>query len=227
MGAAVKRPAQALVLTALGGVALRVGVTDEYARYVNEWMRWPLVASGLLLVALAFTVVFEKQDDDHATTPAAWALLIPVVIAFVVQPPALGSYVAERGVNNVESVSYDKAAIAPLPDGETSDMLVYEFVALAATYGDLLVDHDVRMTGFVTRQGDDWFVTRLTMRCCAADASAFRVRVEGAESPPVDQWVQVTGRWIEGTGDSPDAVEPPAVTATDVTPVDEPRRPYE
>lgn len=223
----MNRAAQALVLTAVGGIALRVGVTDEYARYVNEWMRWPLVVSGLLLVALAFTAVFEKQDEGHATTPAAWALLIPVVVAFVVQPPALGSYVAERRVNNVESVSYDKAAIAPLAEGETSEMLVYEFVAIAASYGDMLVDRDVRMTGFVTREGDDWFVTRLTMRCCAADASAFRVRVEGAESPPAEQWVQVTGRWIEGTGDSLDAVEPPAVSATDVTPVDEPVRPYE
>jgi uncharacterized repeat protein (TIGR03943 family) len=227
MGPAVNRPAQALILTALGGVALRVGITDEYTRYVNAWMRWPLVVSGVLLVALAFTVLLRRYDDDHPTTPAAWALLLPVVIGFVVQPPALGSYVAERRVNDVASVSYDEAAVAPLTDGETADMLVSEFVALAATYGEVLAGHDVQLTGFVTRDEEGWYVTRLTMRCCAADAAAFRVRVDGAEAPPDEQWVKVVGRWVEGTGDGTDAAEPPVLTADEVTPVPEPRQHYE
>jgi uncharacterized repeat protein (TIGR03943 family) len=231
----VNRAAQAVVLTAIGGVALRVGITDEHTRYVNEWMRWPLVVSGVLLVALAFTTVLgrghgaalDAEDDDHDTTPAAWALLIPVVIGFVVQPPALGSYVAERGVNDVAAVSYDEAAVAPLPAGQTTDMLVSEFVAMAASYGEVLVDRDIRLRGFVTRDGDDWFVTRLTMRCCAADASAFRVRVDGAEAPAENSWVAVVGTWVEGTGDSFEATEPPALSEAKVTPISEPKQTYE
>ncbi len=228
MDAPVNRAAQAVVLTALGGVALRVGVTDEWARYVNAWMRWPLIVSGVLLVALAFTVVLRRTgDDEHPATPAVWALLLPIVIAFVVQPPALGGYVAERRVNDVAAVSYDEPAFAPLADGASTPMLVSEFVATAATYGEVLVDHDVLLTGFVTRDGDDWYVTRLTMRCCAADASAFRVGVEGAAAPAEGQWVEVTGQWVEGTGDSVESAEPPSVTAGEVTEIAAPKKPYE
>lgn len=224
----MNRNAQAVVLTAIGAVALRVGITDEHTRYVNEWMRWPLIVSGVLLVGLAFTTVFgRREDDEHPATPAVWALLLPVVIGFVVQPPALGGYVADRRVNDVASVSYDKAAVASLAEGQTHDMLVSEFVALASTYGEVITDRDVKLTGFVTRDDDGWYVTRLTLRCCAADAAAFRVRVEGAEPPPDNQWIEVVGTWVEGTGEGADATEAPAVTAGEVTEIPEPRQHYE
>lgn len=233
----MNRNAQAIVLTALGAVALRVGITDEYARYVNEWMRWPLVVSGALLVALAFTRVFGRDDapaleehGEHGGSRAIWALLVPIVVAFVIQPPALGAYVADRRVNEVRPDA--QAAVAPLADGATTDMLVSEFVALAATYGQDLEGHDVRLTGFVTRDGDDWFVTRLAISCCAADASAFRVQVRGVTAPAEEQWVQVTGQWVRGTGDgaSTEGAETPVLDVADpaaVVAIDEPRRPYE
>lgn len=223
----MNRSAQALVLTAVGGVALRVGITDEYTRYVNEWMRWPLVVSGVLVLGLALTALFPRYDDEHPTTPAAWALLIPVVIAFVVQPPALGSYLADRRVNDVAAVGYDEATVAPLDPDEVNDVPVAEFVALAASYGEVLVDRDVRLRGFVTRDGDDWFVTRLSIRCCAADASAFRIRVDDSESPPKEQWVDVVGQWVEGSGEGVDASEPPAITASEVTEIAAPKQTYE
>lgn len=224
----MNRSAQAVILTAIGAVALRVGITDEYTRYVNEWMRWPLVVSGALLVALAFSTVFGGHDEeDHRTTPAAWALLVPVVIAFVVQPPALGAYVADRRVNDVASVSYDEAAVAPLGEGRTHEMLVSEFVALAATYGDVITDRDVRLTGFVTRDDDGWYVTRLTLRCCAADAAAFKVRVDGVDAPPDNQWVAVVGTWVRGTGEGAAATEAPALAASEVVEVPEPKQHYE
>lgn len=227
MDAAVNRNAQTVVLTAIGAIALRIGITDEWTRYVNEWMKWPLILSGALLVALAFSTVVGGRHDNHPTTPAAWALLIPVVIAFVVQPTALGAYVADRRVNDVEAVSYDEAAVAQLAEGEIHAMLVSEFVALAATYGEVITDRDVKLTGFVTRDDDGWYLTRLTLRCCAADAAAFRVRVDGAEAPPDNQWVTVVGQWVAGTGEGVDATEAPAVTASDVDTIREPKQHYE
>lgn len=231
----MNRNAQAVVLTALGAVALRVGATDEHAQYVNSWMQWPLIVSGALMVLLAFTRVFERPgaggdehaDGGHRATPAVWALLLPVTVAFVVQPPALGAYVADRRVNEVGASSYEEAAVAPFPEGQTNDVLVSEFVTLAATYGEVLEGNEFRLVGFVTRDDDEWFVTRLSISCCAADAAAFRVQVQGAESPAEEQWVEVVGRWVSGTGDGVDPAEAPAVEASSVTPVDAPKRQYE
>ncbi|GAA1511563.1 TIGR03943 family putative permease subunit [Nocardioides humi] len=227
----MNRNAQSVVLAALGAVALRVGVTDEYARYVNDWMKWPLVVSGVAMVGLAFLAVFSRRHDEHESSPAVWALLLPIVIAFVVQPPALGAYVAERRANDVTAVKYDKAAVAPLPEGQVSDVLVSEFVAYASAYGEVLTGHQVRLLGFVTHDEDGWYVTRLSISCCAADALAFRVRVDdaavSADAPADEQWVEVVGSWVEGTGEGLGAEDAPIIAATEVTPTSPPKRPYE
>lgn len=234
----MNRNAQAVVLTALGAVALRVGVTDEHTQYVNSWMQWPLIVSGALMVALAFTRVFERTehagehsgehgDGGHRATPAVWALLLPVVVAFVVQPPALGSYVADRRVNEVGSASYDEAAVALFSSGEVNDVTVSEFVALASTYGEVLEGNEFRLVGFVTSDDGEWFVTRLSISCCAADAAAFRVRVDGEGAPPDEQWVEVVGTWISGTGEGVDPSSAPALAASSVEVVAAPKRQYE
>ncbi|WP_408897793.1 TIGR03943 family putative permease subunit [Nocardioides sp. R1-1] len=223
----MNRNAQAVVLAAIGAVALRVGVTDEYARYVNDWMKWPLVVSGAAMVALAFLAVFSSRYDDSDSSRAVWALLLPVVVAFVVQPPALGAYVAERRANDVAAVQIDKAAVAALPAGQVNDLLVSEFVAYASAYPEVLTEREVRLVGFATHDGDGWYVTRLSISCCAADALAFRVRVDGADAPADEQWVEVVGSWVSGTGEGVGATDPPVLAATAVTPVQEPKRPYE
>ncbi len=232
----MNRAAQTLVLTALGGVALRVAWTGEYARYVNEWMRWPLFVSGLLLVGLALNAVLDKDGDrdevgddhEHSTTRFAWLLLLPVLVAFVVQPPALGSYVAQRRANDLSASAYTDAAIAPLPADEVTPLPIASFVARAATDdGSSLVGGPVRLTGFVTSGGGDWFVTRLAISCCAADAAAFRVRVDGVDAPADEQWIEVEGTWVEGTGVTTGRDDAPALLADDVTLIGEPDRPYE
>ncbi len=60
----MNRTAQALVLTAIGGVSLRIGITSEYANYVNEWMRWPLVVSGVLLIGLAIAATVSSLMSE-------------------------------------------------------------------------------------------------------------------------------------------------------------------
>lgn len=226
MVAAVNRAAQALALTALGGVALRVGWTDEHLRYVQEWMRWPLLISGALLVALAFTVVLGKRHaEGEPTSRAAWALVIPVAVAFIVQPPALGAYTADRGVNKIPDGA--EPAVAGFAEDEVNDVEVAQFVVMAASHGEELAGVSVRMTGFVTSDADGWFVNRVSIRCCAADAAAFQVRIDGLEAPPDEEWVEVIGTWQEGTGTSYDVDDPPVLLAEELTEVDEPRNVYE
>lgn len=223
----MSRTAQIIVLTALGGVALRVGVTQEYANYVQEWMRWPLVVSGVLLVGLAILAsVGRLHDDEHPTGPVAWLLVLPIVVGFVVQPPALGAYVADRRANKADATRYSEPSVAGLEETGVNEIPVSNFIARAATDdGSTLAGATVRLTGFVSGDDGTWHVTRLAIACCAADAAAFRVEVEGAEAPPKDQWVEVTGTWVEGTGTELGGT--PVLAAEDVEYVDEPARPYE
>ena len=116
----------------------------------------------------------------------------------------------------------------PLPGGSPLVLPLADFDVRAVwdTSGSLR-GRQVRLTGFVTpRKGGGWYVARLTISCCAADAQTYKVEVRGIAAPPADSWVEVTGVWTpDGQAGRPDAV--PALTVTRLTRIPEPRDPYE
>ena len=226
------RQTQGLLLAFLGTVLLRLSLSDNYLRYVTDWMKWPILASGLVMVLLAIGPIFLDPDNtraaghEHSGVPrATWLLLLPGLVTFVISPPELGSYLAERRAN--QSAAAAPAEVAPLAEGRTSALTLQEFVWRAQSGGVSLADRSVTLTGFVSHEGDQWFVTRMTIGCCAADALAFRVAVddEGVARPPRDQWVRVTGQYVAGSGGSVDA--DPVITAEQVVEIDKPRQTYE
>jgi uncharacterized repeat protein (TIGR03943 family) len=152
-------------------------------------------------------------------------LVLPGLVAFTLTPPELGAFTAERQANAVAPQSSDPIYI-PLTAKEAASLKVREFVWRAATQdGMTLKGREVTLTGFVARAGDDWFVSRLTIDCCAADARAWRARVVGAVPPPRDQWVAVTGTHVESTGTG--YARDPVIAASRVVRVERPRNPYE
>lgn len=227
------RQTQALLLAFLGAVLLRMSLSDAYLRYVTEWMKWPILASGVIMLLLAVGPLFgdpdkaggpEHDGHGHAGVPrSTWLLLLPGLIVFVISPPELGSFLAERRAN--QSAAAEPAVVAELSGDETNELPLQEFVWRAQSGGDTLVDRSVSLTGFASHEGDHWYVTRLTIGCCAADALAFRVQVDGADRPERDQWVRITGTYVEGTGVSPS--EDPVIEADEVTEIKKPRQTYE
>jgi uncharacterized repeat protein (TIGR03943 family) len=97
--------------------------------------------------------------------------------------------------------------------------------------GRSLKGRTVRMTGFVTQDDDGtWYVTRLYVTCCAADATASKVEIRGTDlsgPPPTDAWVTVTGTWRPKGGLGSDAAWPPVLDAGSVVRVKQPSDPYE
>lgn len=236
---------QVVVLTLVGALLVRISLTGEYTRFVNEWLRWPLVVTGALLVLVSFahlvglsgdredTPGAEGDGHEHADGHAhgvplsAWFLLAPVFVVFVVAPPALGSYVAERRSNAYPPP--DRVAMNALPAGEVVDTTVREFV-VRAQYdpGRSLEDRVVRMVGFVsTNARGEWFLTRLSVGCCAADAAAYKIEVTGhVDQPPEDSWIELTGTWVP-TSEEQRGATTPEIVAQRVVPTEEPARPYE
>ncbi|MFJ8047838.1 TIGR03943 family putative permease subunit [Streptomyces luteogriseus] len=157
----------------------------------------------------------------------AWFLTLPALALLLFPPPALGSYSAEREAD--QRAAQGVGTFPALPSGNPVDLALGEFGSRAVyDSGRSLKDRTVRLTGFVTRDGDGtWYVTRLLVSCCAADATTARAEVRGVEAPPVDTWVTVTGTWHpEGEPGSPEAW-PPVVDATSLRRVRQPENPYE
>lgn len=226
---------QGLVLAFLGVVLVRLAVGGDYLSFVTPWMRWPIIVSGVLLIAMAAApalglteakAVEEGHAGDHGVPAVTWLLLLPGLVVFTVSPPALGAYLAERRADDVPSVS-PTSTFSPLPAGDPVDVELEEFVWRAQVdEGVTLRDRTVRLTGFVSEGDDGWYVTRMSIACCAADATVVRVQVDGdTDAPERDSWVQVTGTWTTGSGTDRRAV--PRILPTNVLPVQSPQQTYQ
>lgn len=233
------------MLTLLVGAAvLRISLFSAlYLRYVQSGLRPYLVASGVLLVLLGVAAGVRAarevpdgdedphdhgHDHSHTTGPRlAWLLTVPATALLLFPPPALGSYSAAR--EDAQRAAQGVGAFPVLPAGDPVDLSVASFTSRAIyDSGHSLKGRTVRLTGFVTH-GDDgtWYVTRLLVSCCAADATTSKVQVHGADAPPTDTWVTVTGTWHPKGKLGSTAAWPPLMDAKTVKKVREPSDPYE
>ncbi|QLH26354.1 TIGR03943 family protein [Streptomyces sp. Rer75] len=247
----MKRNIQVLLLLFLGVGLLHISLlSDLYLRYVRPGLQPALIASGVLLIVLGAVSAardgfpfnrpraHHDQDSDHghghghAGGPrVAWLLYVPALTILFLAPPALGSYTAARDDAKAPTAPKPSApgsSLFPaLPAGQAVEMSLNDFTSRAVwdTSGTLK-GRTVRLTGFVTpgRHGT-WYVSRLAISCCAADATVRKVRVHAAAAPPADAWVTVTGTW-HPTGEVGTDGAAPALDATAVQRVPEPKDPY-
>jgi uncharacterized repeat protein (TIGR03943 family) len=249
----VTRDVGGVLLVLVGGAVLRISVGDVYLRYVKESLRPWLLASGAILVLLGLLTLLDvwrssraeaadapaeaatdAQDHDHAhghdhaAPRAAWLLLLPVLAIFLVAPPALGAYSAERETAVVTAPA-DDSGVEPLPPGDPVDLLLSDYASRAIwDDGRSLAGRTVALTGFVSAAPDGgWYLTRLSLSCCAADAIATKITVKDAPyAPPSNTWVTVTGEWIPGGGTQSETAIP-WVKAREMAEVPVPKNPYE
>ena len=245
----MRREVQSILLVLIGGALIRLSISGAYENFVKPRLGPYLISAGVVLVVLglwgalradplrrgapkvqpldtneAAQAIITIDGDKHRCPRTAWLLLLPVLTIFLVAPPPLGSFAAGRG-----AVSVPQPAFGHLPAlrGDPSNLDVVDFV-VRAVWDDskTLKGHRVRMTGFVTEaSGGGWYLTRLRISCCAADAEPFKIKALAAPPFPVDTWVRVVGEWVPGAGlHRSDAI--PVVKVESVVEVAQPTNPY-
>ncbi|NEC84700.1 TIGR03943 family protein [Streptomyces sp. SID12501] len=181
---------------------------------------------------------YDGGDDGHGHSHGhghghghgprvAWLLTLPALALLLFPPPALGSYSADREA--AQRAAQGVGTFPALAAGNPLELTVGEFSSRAIfDSGRSLKGRTVRLTGFVTH-GDDgaWYVTRLLVSCCAADASTSKVEIRDADAPVTDTWITVTGTWVPKGKLGSDAAWPPVLDARSVKKVAEPSNPYE
>jgi uncharacterized repeat protein (TIGR03943 family) len=181
------------------------------------------------------------HGHDHGKTPrVAWLLLAPVAVAFIVAPPALGSWGLNKSSNAAVAATRG-ANFASLPAGKDHQMPTTEFVARAFdAKGIALKDRSVTIEAFVVNQvGNEITVARYSIACCAADGLAAQVAIRITKNPSNGSviaenayrnvannqgayWLRATGTFGGLTAD-----EKPIMLATSVTPIPPPANAYE
>ena len=237
----MNRYAQSLLLIVLGAAVAWITLpTTEYLNYVRPGFKVPLLGAALVLIVLGAAGLrrapTHADDDghghDHARGPrVAWLLGLPVLVIAVIAPPALGSYMAERGAARPPAPPTDRRYGAIAVSVAPREMSHGEFIgrAFQAQRGNPAALEDVRvlLTGFVTpRRAGGWYLTRMKIACCAGDAVPFRVVVHGAAQPPADRWVQVVGTWRRPPAGTPPTDEQ-ALDAAQTVQVPRPEHPYD
>jgi uncharacterized repeat protein (TIGR03943 family) len=174
-------------------------------------------------------VVDAGHSHSHHRLPrVAWLLLVPVFCLLVVDPPALGAAAAAR--QSPVAAKPVEAQARGLPrsgDAATPVTLtVRDYSEWAVWDKESLRHHAFRLTGFVTPgKNGTWYLTRIGITCCVADAMAYMVEIRGQRQPPKNQWLQVTGMWAEPTKHPDGAIA--AIDATSLRPITAPANPYE
>lgn len=245
---------QGALLLAVGGVALRLGLTDAALSYVRPGLRPPLAVAGVLLCLLGLAAVVRAfaaeraaaagedlggpdQDGhghDHGSGPGVgWLLVLPLVALLLVAPPPLGSFAAAR---QSDVIPIDTTSLyGPLPAEEAGavPLTLSNFVARALYDEERSLDGArVRLIGFVsdTDAGDGYQLSRFVVGCCAADGRAVDVVLADGEAPPaLDSWLEVEGTWVPQAEVQPGeaTVEPPVLEVVSRREVAAPAQPYE
>jgi uncharacterized repeat protein (TIGR03943 family) len=251
---AVSPAAGGTTLVLVGVMLGRLAITGEHQRFVRTGMGPWLLLTGAAMIVLGLVPLIASlrsrpaagadahdgdahdgdahdgdahDGDAHDHGPGGdrvtWLLLVPVAVLLLVTPPALGSFGVDRVTVSIGSGGRTFTSLAgPGP----APMTLLEVDQRAADRNGASIGAvPLRLTGFVA--GDDGGGIRLAryqIACCAADAVAALVRLEGDVSPrPArDTWVSVTGVY---TGVDAEGV--PRVRVTDLHPVPTPVDPYE
>ena len=252
----MSRDVGSIIMILIGGALLRITSQDIYLRYVKESLKPWLIASGVILIVLGLlqladvwrTARREQAGDaqlagqgehlvdaeSHPAPRIAWLLVVPILAIFLIAPPALGAFTAERQ-SSVTTAPAATAQAPPLPSGDPVALALNDYASRAIwDDGKTLVGRNVSMTGFATSAPNGgWYLTRLTLTCCAADATVTKILVLGADSsssptpvPPTNSWVTVIGQWLPGGGTQSETAIA-HVQAHTVTPVPTPTNPYE
>jgi uncharacterized repeat protein (TIGR03943 family) len=230
----VNRVSQNLVLILLGGLMLGISAfSTEYVNYVKPGFRPFLIAAGVIVTLIGVAGLVQElrgsrqeHGHHHHGPHVAWLLCLPAFIVLMISPPALGSFAASRSETAPPPSDVAQAFKPIKAKGEKPvDLPLGEYMYRSwEKGGKSLAGKTLRLVGFVTpsKKTDRWYVTRMHMNCCAADAYAIKIAVLGVPQPAADSWIEVTGTSIKVKPD-----QTPQLSATGVRPVKMPEQPYE
>jgi uncharacterized repeat protein (TIGR03943 family) len=212
----VTRTSSGVLLTLVGVLALRAGLTDAMLQFLRPGMRpWLIAAASIVCLLGVVQVVTGRRDgvldhngDGHGDDQpghshnlrVGWLLVAPLCVGLLA-PAALDAYSAQRSVTfsqrswDLGKFDVNKLLSAEAIAGGTPKLALVDYLGATtnAKSRDVLATHPVNLEGFVLRAGHGFFLTRFFIGCCAADAIPLKLYVQTSKPlPPDNQWVRAT-----------------------------------
>ena len=143
---------------------------------------------------------------------------------------ALGSFSAARSGTALGAAPASDQP--PLPEGDPVRLSMMDYASRAVyDNGRSLAGRHLTLSGFVLPgDGGTWYLTRMVITCCAADAQPIKVGLTGTVPGGLkaNDWIQVTGSYATRKDRDPVNQEPiPYLSVESSTPIPAPARQYE
>lgn len=233
----MRRESQHNVMLLIGVMLLQTGWTGLHLRYVKAGMQPLLVAGGALLLVIGGLGLLRSlraggwrqplaDGDEHRPPATAWLIVLPLLVLVVAVPPSLGAFAAAREPTRIEQPAIALAPLDPPRDGAV-DLSVTEYASRELFDPRSLASARIRLVGFVTVTGGQWYVTRIRLSCCAADGRPVKVLAQGAAAPETNTWVEVVGTLPAGLAPQGTPGQVPTISIESVRSVAQPRQTYE
>lgn len=232
----MKRELHALILALVGGTLLKLALTGDFERYVKPGVRPYLVAASIVVLVVAALSLWPTRHaahdhHDHGRFDVAWLLVVPMLVLLVIAPPALGSFSAARAGTALGAAA-NPSDLPPLPDGDPVRLSVLDYASRAVfDHGRSIGTRHVTLSGFVLPgDGGTWYLTRMVITCCAADAQPVKVGLTGTvpDALRANDWLRVTGTYTARQDRDPVNGQPiPYLTVESSQPIPAPALQYE
>jgi len=241
------RVVQALLLLALFLFLCSKVITNQLTWYINPRFVTLTYIGIIFLALLVYRLVIEirlsrqhPEHDEHAheldhapSTMNLWIMLIPLLIGILIPARPLGSAsVFAKGLRT-SSPLVNSQSSNRLFETESEQRDILGWATLFDIEDDLdpFMGQQASVVGFVyfdehLPEGQ-FFVSRITVSCCAADGFAVVMLVDWPNATTLDQdaWVRVSGP-VDKTyfNKQPEAI--PFIRAETVEIVPQPDQPY-
>jgi uncharacterized repeat protein (TIGR03943 family) len=119
-----------------------------------------------------------------------------MAVLLLIAPSALGSYSAARSGTALGAAS--TSDFPPLPSGDPVRVSVLDYASRAVfDKGQSLNGRQLTLSGFLLAAPSGWYLTRMVITCCAADAQPVKVGLSGSvpSGLSANDWLEVTGRY--------------------------------
>jgi putative membrane protein len=194
-----RRTLRALALVAWAGLFAWLWASGESVRYLGPRTQWvvPVGAIGLSLAAAGYLLATRADPTSRISLREGLGLaglVLPVLAAAVLADAQLGALAAS---NKLSSRGIDSSALARLASRDAEEIGFLQLNAAGRDEGltrelGLSEGRAVELTGFVSRTGRPFTLSRFYITCCVADAVPVGVRVRGGGARR-DEWLEVTG----------------------------------
>jgi uncharacterized repeat protein (TIGR03943 family) len=175
--------------------------------------------------------VVSDHPHTHGRGPrVGWALVVPFLLLGTLAPSPLGAYAAQRMSGSVASRQLTASGFPVLQADDPVPLTLTDYSGRAlADSTASLKGRTVVLTGWVLsgqQSNVSWYLTRMSISCCAADGFPVKIEVRGMQEYPEGTWVVVTGTWVEGSAGT-EAQPLAIVQSDDVSVIPAPAEPYE